>query len=157
MVSIGKRSMFLALFVVSAGLAQSPATKDAPTDPCSLLTPAAVSSTLGDTFGAPQKSVAPRPFMNTVQGTDCRYSTSDGRHDLLFRVYFDPSAAAATDLHSRLKMYFGAGSTAAAVGDESYIDKNQGLHVRKGNVRFFLIGGDVQKLVTLGNAVAGEL
>src|SRR5579864_1202524 len=89
---------------------------DSPPDPCSLLTAAQVSSTLGDKYGAPEKSVAPRPFANTVQGTDCQYKTASGRDQVLFRVYFDASAAQATDLHARLKMFFGAGSTPATVG-----------------------------------------
>lgn len=131
---------------------------DAPADPCSLLTPALVSKTLGDTFGAPQKSAAPRPYAKTVEGTDCQYVTANRRRSLLFRVYFDHSAAEATDLHARLKMFYGGGSTAASVGDEAYIDRSHGLHVRKGNVRFYLEGvDDEKKLTALGNAVAGEL
>ena len=130
---------------------------DAPADPCSLLPAATVSSTLGYTYGAPQKSVAPRPFPNTVQGTDCHYETANGRHELLFRVYFDHSPAEATALHAKLKMWFGSGSTAATVGDEAYVDANHALHARKGNVRFFLDGGDQTKLTALGNAVAGQL
>src|ERR1039457_6226390 len=87
--------------------------------PCSLLTAAQVSSTLGDKYGAPAKSVAPRPFANTVQGTDCQYKTASGQDQVLFRVYFDASAAQATDLHARLKTFFGKGSTPASVGGEA--------------------------------------
>jgi hypothetical protein len=149
----------LALLILLATLsAPSARATDAPVDPCSLLPAATVSSTLGDTYGAPQKSVAPRPFANTVEGTDCHYATANGRHELLFRVYFDHSAAEATDLHARLKMWFGAGSTSATVGDESYFDTHHALHARKGNVRFFLSDGDDQgKLTSLGNGVAGQL
>jgi hypothetical protein len=131
---------------------------DAPADPCSLLPAATVSSTLGDTYGAPQKSVAPRPFPNTVQGTECHYETANGRHELLFRVYFDHSASEATALHAKLKMWFGSGLTPATVGDEAYVDANHALHARKGNVRFFLDGvRDQTKMTSLGNAVAGQL
>jgi hypothetical protein len=158
MPSIGKQSLRLVVFLSAAGLIQVARAADAPADPCSLLTPAAVSTALGDTFGAPQKSIAPRPFANTVQGTDCHYATANGRHELLFRIYFDRSAAEATDLHARLKMFFGSGATEAAVGDEAYFDKNHSLHVRKGNVRFFLSdGNDQKKLTALGNVVAGRL
>jgi hypothetical protein len=111
---------------------------DSPMDPCSLLTAAQVSSTLGDKYGAPERSVAPRPFANTVQGTDCQYKTASGQDQVLFRVYFDASAAQATDLHMRLKMFFGKDSTPANVGDEAYVDRNDAIHVRKGNVRYFL-------------------
>src|SRR5579864_5513599 len=97
---------------------------DSPPDPCSLLTAAQVSSILGDKYGAPEKSVAPRPFANSVQGTDCQYKTGSGQGQLLFRVYFDASAAQAADLHIRLKMFFGKNSTPANVGDEAYVDKD---------------------------------
>jgi hypothetical protein len=136
---------------------------DTPADPCSLLTAAHVSSTMSDNYGAPEKSVAPRPFANTVQGTDCQYKTASGQDQVLFRVYFDVSAAQATDLHARLKMFFGKGSTPASVGDEAYIDKNDAIHVRKGNVRYFvsISHGDTpsgrKQILALAALVAGEL
>jgi hypothetical protein len=134
----------------------------APADPCSLLTAAQVSSTIGKTYGPPEKSVAPRPFPNTAQGTDCQYKTANGRDQVLFRVYFDPSAAQATDLHSRLKAFFGKGSTPANVADEAYVDQSGAIHVRKGNVRYFLsISGDTpngqKQLLALATLVAGQL
>ena len=153
-----KRFHFLALLLCAAGLTQVARATEAPADPCSLLTPAVVSSTLGDTFGAPTKSIAPRPFPNTVQGTDCHYATANGRHELLFRIYFDHSPAEATDLQAKLKKWFGSGSTAASVGEEAYFDANHSLHARKGNVRFFLSdGNDDKKVTALGNVVAGQL
>jgi hypothetical protein len=133
-----------------------------PTDPCSLLTEMQVSSTVGDKYGAPVRSVAPRPFENTVEGTDCQY-TGGGEHHVLFRIYFDVSAAQATDLHARLKMFFGSDSTPATVGDEAYIDRNNAIHVRKGNVRYFLTipHGDTPngrtQLLALAALVAREL
>jgi hypothetical protein len=48
------------------------------------------------------------------------------------------TAAQATDLHTRLKTFYAEGSMPATVGDEAYIDKNNAIHVRKGNVRYFL-------------------
>jgi hypothetical protein len=155
--TINKGSLVIAVFLSAAGLAEVARAANAPADPCSLLTPAAVSTTLGGTFGAPQKSVAPRPFPNTVQGTDCHYETSNGRHELLFRIYYDHSVAEATGLHAKLKMWFGSGSTPATVGDEANLDNHHALHARKGNVRFFLDGGDDKRLTALGNIVAGEL
>jgi hypothetical protein len=136
---------------------------DSPKDPCSLLTAAQVSSTLGDKYGAQEKSVAPRPFPNTVLGTDCHYKTASGQDEVLFRVYFDVSAAQATDLHTRLKMFYGPGSTPATVGDEAYVDKNNAIHVRKGNVRYFLSisRGDTpsgrKQILALAALVAGKL
>ena len=146
------------VFLSAAALVRVAEAKDAPADPCSLLPAATVSSTLGDTFGAPTKTVAPRPFPNTVQGTDCHYATANGRHEVLFRIYFDPSADDATKLHAKLKMWFGAHSTAASMADEAYLDANHSLHARKGNVRFFLSdGNDEKKLTAMGNMIAGEL
>lgn len=136
---------------------------DSPQDPCSLLTAAQVSSTLGDKYGAPEKSVAPRPYANTVQGTDCHYKPVSGQGQVLFRVYFDASAAQATDLHTKLKMFFGQDSTPANVGDEAYVDKQYAIHVRKGNARYFISIGhggtpDGRKQVlTLATLVASEL
>jgi hypothetical protein len=128
-----------------------------------LLTAAQVSSALGDKYGTPEKSVAPRPFANTVQGTDCQYKTASGQDQALFRVYFDASAAQATDLHTRLKTFFGKDSTPANVGDKAYLDRNDAIHVRKGNVRYFLTisHGDTpsgrKQILALAALVAGEL
>ena len=136
---------------------------ESPKDPCSLLTAAQLSSTLGDKYGAPDKSVAPRPFPNTVQGTDCQYKTAGGQDHVLFRVYFDGSPAQATDLHTRLKTIFGKDGTPANVGDEAYVDKGDAIHVRKGNVRYFLTisHGDTpsgrKQLLALAALVSGEL
>jgi hypothetical protein len=107
--------------------------------------------------------VAPRPFRNTVLGTDCHYKTASGQDEVLFRVYFDVSAAQATDLHTRLKTFYAEGSTPVTVGDEAYIDKNSAIHVRKGNVRYFLTisHGDTprgrKQILALAALVAGEL
>lgn len=158
------KRLLIAAFVLLVGFAVPIArATDAPADPCSLLTAAQVSSALGEQYGAPDKSVAPRPFANTVQGTDCHYKTANGREEVLFRVYFDPSAAQATELHARLKMWFGAGSTPASVGDEAYVDKGHSIHVRKGNVRYFIAIGHADtpagqiKLMSLANLIAGEI
>jgi len=129
----------------------------APADPCSLLTAAQVSKSLGQTYGEPAKRVAPRPFANTVQGTDCTYSAG-GSGEVLFRIYFDPSAAAATDLFARLKMFYSPPRPVPGVGDDTYFDPSHGIHIRKGNVRFFLSGGKNEKALTdLAAQVASQL
>ena len=157
-------AVILGMMVLGFGFAEQPArATDSPKDPCSLLTAAQLSSTLGDGYGAPEHSVAPRPFANTAQGTDCQYKAASGRDQVLFRVYFDVSAAQATDLHARLKMFFGKDSTSATVGDEAYVDGNNAIHVRKGNVRYFLSisHGDTpsgrKQILALAALVAGEL
>ncbi len=110
----------------------------APADPCSLLPAAEVSKVAGHAFGEPARSVAPRPYRNTAQGTDCLYPSKGGRGSLLFRVYFDSSPSESAELFKRLSMFFGSGTTVPGVGDETYIDAKHALHERKGNVRFYL-------------------
>ena len=145
-----------ALFAVCLIAASAHATTEPP-DPCSLLTPAQVGSALGSTYTAPTKSVAPRPYANSVPGTDCRYN---GRNQLWFRIYYDGSASDATTLFAKLKMFYSPNIPASGIGDEAYFDKHGALHVRKGNVRFYLDAGtDKQQaaLTKLGQMVAGEL
>ena len=134
---------------------------DAPPDPCSLLPATLVSSTLGGSYGTPEKSTAPRPYSNTVQGTDCTYSSKSGGGQLLFRIYFDHSVDEATGLHAKLKMFYSP-PTPVSVGDEAYFDPHSSIHVRKGNVRYYLSLGDAgaaaQKQITaLATQVAGQL
>jgi hypothetical protein len=151
------------LALVVGFAAQRASATDAPSDPCSLLTAAQLSSALGEKYAAPEKSVAPRPFANTAQGSDCQYKTASGQDPVLFRVYFDASAAQATDLHARLKAFFGKDGTPAIVGDEAYVDKNAAIHVRKGNVRYYLAisHGETptgrKQILALAALVAGEL
>jgi len=118
-----------------------------------------VSKGIGQAYGAPEKSVAPRPYANTVQGSDCHYSAANGNGELLFRIYFDPSAAEATSLFAKLKMFYSPPTPAPGIGDEAYFDPNHGLHVRKGNVRFFLNLGDNtdSQLKAIASLIAGRI
>jgi hypothetical protein len=145
------------LFLI-VGATQWASAAEPPADLCSLLPVAVVSQALGATYTGPTKTVAPRPFPGTNQGTDCTYKSSG--HNLVFRAYVDPSVQAAADLFAKLKMYFGSGSTAVTnLADEAYIDANHGLHVRKGKVRFFLDGGGTtdDKREGLATGIAGQL
>ena len=160
----GRRSLIAALIVA---LHASPAAlaANAPSDPCSLLPGPEVAKAVGHSFDAPVRSVAPRPFPNTVQGTDCLYEARGGREGLQFRIYFDPSASGSAELFKRLQMFFGSGTAVAGVGDEAYFDAKHGLHARKGNVRFYmsLDGTSIapavrEKLLgSLGAGIAGRL
>jgi hypothetical protein len=128
-----------------------------PPDPCSLLTPAQVSSVMQATYAAAVKSVAPAPFANSVTGTDCRYN---GRNPLWFRIYYDASASDATTLFAKLKVFYSPNTPASGIGDEAYFDREGALHVRKGNVRFYInIGTDKQqaRVTNLAQIVAGQL
>lgn len=137
--------------------AQSASAAEPPANLCSLLPVAVVNQVLGATYSSPAKTVAPRPFPNTNEGTDCTYKSS--RHTLLFRIYIDPSPKAATDLFAKLKFYFGSGSTAVTnLGDEAYIDANHGLHIRKGKARYFIDGEATnQQRQTIAAGIAGQL
>lgn len=109
-----------------------------PADLCSLLPAAEVTNTLGQSYTAPQKATAPRPYKNTAEGTDCHYPPKSRGATLWFRTYVDPSPAAATDLFAKLKIFYSPPTPVAGLGDEAYFDSRHGLHVRKGKVRFFL-------------------
>jgi len=160
-----RRSLLIAAFVLGiAVMAQPVRASGLPADPCSLLAAADVSSILGQTYNAPKESVAPRPFLNTVTGTDCNYESAAGGK-LWFRVYADPSPSAAKDLFARLEVFYSPPTPVSHLGDEAYFDPSHALHVRKGNVRFYInlspmdtFSPAVEKeLTNLAKHVAGEL
>ena len=156
MANLNKKSSTAAIFLLVTCSVQLGAAAEPASDLCSLLPVAVVNKTLGKTYDAPLKTVAPRPYANTAEGTDCTYQSKSG--NLLFRVYFDPSPAAAVDLFARLRNFFGKGSTpVVGVGDEAYLDAQHGLHVRKGKVRFFISGSATDKqLRDLASGVVGQ-
>jgi hypothetical protein len=128
----------------------------APADPCSLLSAAEVSRAMSGSYSPPEESVAPRPFVNTVEGKDCHYRAMGG--ELLFRICFDPSPDEATKLFAQLRMFYSPPRPVTGVGDEAYFDSRHGLHARKGNVRFFLQGsGSDERLKELAQVVAKKL
>jgi hypothetical protein len=136
--------------------ATSATASTAPSDPCSLLSAADVNKATGTAYSSPQSTVAPRPYANTAQGTDCHYGS--GSNELLFRIYFDSSADEATSLFARLKMFYSPQTPVSGVGDEAYFDPRRGLHVRKGNARYFLEGSpNNSQLQALAGVVAGKL
>src|SRR5579863_1467272 len=145
------------VLLLVAGSAELARAAEPPSDLCSLLPSATVSKTLAYAYGSPAQSVAPRPFRNANEGTDCKYGS--GLRLLLFRVYVDPSPSASADLFAKLKSYLGDGSTiVSGVGDEAYLDKERGLHVRKGKVRYFLDGSGTPKQKSdLAVGIAGQL
>jgi hypothetical protein len=138
---------------------------NAPADPCALLPAAEVGKVLGREIGEPTRTVAPRPYKNTAEGTDCVYRSKSGHGSLLFRIYFDASPAESTDLFNRLHAFYGVGTSVPGVGDETYMDSKHGLHARKGNARFFLelngidgsSAGKDKPLTTLATGVASRL
>lgn len=127
-------AILVGIFIVPAARAAEP-----PSDLCTLLSPEDVSKALGHPYGAPDKSTAPRPFANTVEGADCRYPAKDGHGKTLwFRAYADASPSQATDLFARLSQFYGTPTQVQGLGDQAYFDKDHALHARKGRVRFYL-------------------
>jgi hypothetical protein len=159
------RSLIQAISLATALASPAAFASKAPADPCSLLPAADVSKVLGHEFAAPLSSVAPRPYKNTAQGTDCLYKSKSGRGSLVFRVYFDASPAESAELQSKLKMFYGTPTPVPGVGDETYIDSKHALHERKGNVRFYLelsgVDGSAatkdKQLATLASAIGGRI
>lgn len=149
-----KRLGVLGLMIAGA-MAAYGATAEPP-DPCSLLSAPEVSRAMSASYATPTKTVAPRPFANTVEGTDCYYGGGGGK--LWFRIYFDPSPDEATRLFAQLRMFYSPPRPVPGLGDDAYFDPHHGLHVRKGNVRYFLQGpGSEENLTALGQMVAKKL
>jgi len=138
MFRLRRRTPVSALILAAALASPAAFAANAPADACSLLPAAELSKAVGRKFDAPARTVAPRPYRNTAQGTDCLYQANGGRVSVLFRVYFDSSPSESADLFKRLQMFFGSGTAVPGVGDEAYMDSKHALHERKGNVRFYL-------------------
>ena len=114
------RLSWVAALLLVACCSELASAAEPPSDLCSLLPSATVGKILRQAYDSPKKSVAPRPYRNTNEGTDCNYGS--GSSLLLFRVYVDPSPAASADLFARLKSFFGQGSTPVnGLGDEAYL------------------------------------
>jgi hypothetical protein len=136
MAYFSKPSLIVTIFFVSICAVHPVRAAEPLGDLCSLLPAAEVSKTLGRAYDAPQKSVAPRPFPNTATGTDCNYLATGSK--LWFRAYVDPSPSAAADLFAKLSKFYGTPTPITGLGDEAYFDKDHALHVRKGQVRFYI-------------------
>jgi hypothetical protein len=129
-------SLIAATFVLTTCAVHSARATEPPDDLCSLLPAAEVSKTLGRAYESPQKSVAPRPYANTAEGTDCNYLAKGSK--LWFRAHVDPSPSAAADLFARLGKFYSPQTPVPGLGDEAYFDPAHALHVRKGKVRFYI-------------------
>ncbi|HKF21412.1 MAG TPA: hypothetical protein VKE93_07580 [Candidatus Angelobacter sp.] len=164
MVHLRKLLFVAAVVAVTSCAAVSAATREPPANLCSLLSAADVSKTLGQTYDAPQESVAPRPFPNTNTGTDCNYLSKSG-NKLWFRAYVDSSPSEAADLFAKLSKFYGTPKPVKGLGDEAYFDQEDALHVRKGKVRFYINLSTMQtfnpakqkQIRALANLVAGRL
>jgi hypothetical protein len=136
MAHLRKVSLMAAAFLVTTCAVYSASAIEPPADLCTLLPAAEVSKTLGKTYDSPEKSVAPRPYANTAEGTDCNYAAKGSK--LWFRAYVDPSPSAATELFAKLGKFYSPQTSIAGLGDEAYFDPQHALRVRKGEVRFYL-------------------
>lgn len=140
------------------GLGAAAAT-ELPADLCSLLPVAQVSQVTGQGYDSPTKTVAPRPYANTVQGTDCNYKQTKGSGHILFRAYADPSPSEATSLFARLGPFYSPQTPVPGLGDQAYLDPKHGLHVLKGRVRFFISmdNFDEKQIKALANGIVRQL
>lgn len=137
------------------------AAKDLPADVCSLLTTQQLQKTLKQTFGAAVKTSAPPAYRGQSEGTNCRYSDSSGRHEVVLIVYVDHSPDEAKQTFDKLSAWYPAASKPSGIGDSAYIDKSHAIHVLKGSVRYFINPGSSsssdQQVQDLANAVAAQL
>jgi hypothetical protein len=160
MAGLSEKSLIAVAFLVGSWGVPFARATEPPPDLCSLLPAAQVSKTLGRTYDSPVKSVAPRPYANTAEGTDCNYSAKGGTN-LLFRAYVDPSPSAAKELFAKLKIFYSPPTAVPDLGDEAYFDPKHAIHVRKGKVRFYLALRDdpaaEKPLKDLATQVVGRL
>jgi len=158
-------SLIAATFLAAFCAAQHAGATVAPSDPCSLLTTTDLNTATGQSYAAPTKSTAPRPYKNTVEGTDCHYEPSGKGSSLLFRIYFDNSPDEATGLFAKLKMFYSPPTPVSGIADDTYLDPSHAIHARKGNVRYFLQLSDMrintsakeQQLESLATLITGRL
>jgi hypothetical protein len=163
MAQMRKFSLIAVTFLLSISSIRSARAAEPPADLCSLLSATEVSKILGQTYSAPQKSVAPRPYANTAEGTDCNYMSKNGK--LWFRAYVDPSASASSELFTKLKLFYSPPTPVAGIGDEAYFDPQHAIHVRKGKVRYYLNLSPInsftpaieKQIKDLASRVAGQL
>lgn len=151
--------LLLTIVVAGSAYGLKATAAELPADLCSLLPVAQVSQVTGQGYDSPTKTVAPRPFANTVQGTDCSYKQSKGSGHILLRVYADPSPSEATSLFARLKPYYSPPTLVPGLGDQAYLDPKHGLHVLKGRVRFFISmdNFDEKQIKALANGIVPQL
>jgi hypothetical protein len=110
-----------------------------PSDLCALLPASQIGNVLGQPFGAPERSPAPKVYTNTAMGTRCGYESDNGAASVVFIVYMESSPAVAQDTFNRVRAFFWGGgkSTAVAgIGDSAYRDGNGALHVLKGRAHY---------------------
>jgi hypothetical protein len=126
-------------FSLPAFSANAAAAKDLPSDICSLLGAQQLQKTLGQPFGAAQKTTAPSPFSGLNTGTNCQYiGQKDVSQHVTLVVYVDRSPAEAKETFEKLSAWYPAISKPSGIGDSAYIDKNHAIHVLKGSVRYFI-------------------
>lgn len=153
---ISKSVLAVAAFLLLGCVAKAAKATAAPSAPCSLLAPADINSATGGNYGPPESSRAPKPFASSGPGTDCNYKS--GRDGLQFRIYFDPSTDGAKTLFNELKGFFPKKNAPPGLGDDAYFDDDNGLHVLKGNVRFYLIGSPTNaQLQTIATGLAKRI
>lgn len=111
-----------------------------PSDPCSLLSLAALQQAVGEAFATPTSTVANSGGATVILGATCQYSAPSGNGDVSFIIFQDPSATVAKQQFDNFKLSFPAAANGqiSGLGDDAYIDTNDALHARKSNIRFYI-------------------
>src|SRR5579863_8918984 len=132
------RAFSIAMFLSLAAVCGNPAlqAKDPPSDACTMLPAAQLAKVLEQPYGSPIKTVAPKAFRNSPEGTDCTYKTGKGpQRTLLFRIYVESSPAAAKETFDKLSPYYGPNTSVTGPWDTGYLDKGHAIHIQKGKER----------------------
>jgi hypothetical protein len=118
---------------------QSGRTVNLPTDPCSLISLAALKQAVNDDFNAPTQTVADAGGVPVVSGAQCVFETAYG-DGVIFIVFQDATVADAQSQFAHFKQFFppAANGQLSGIGDEAYIDSQHSLHGRKDNIRYYI-------------------
>jgi hypothetical protein len=133
------------MFFVTVG-ARAAAAQTAPTDPCAQLTPAQVSTALGETVSTGQKS-----------GTKtCTWVANKPTHQIVSLMYFPPG-----DWNTIKTPMMGVTKTAVGgIGDDALavtLEKFVTLYVKKGNTTFMVKvygGSDTARELAIEKSIA---
>jgi hypothetical protein len=128
-------------------------------DPCSWLTSADFTKTLGHSVAATGHSAAPPAYRGQNPGTKCEYGA--GAVELI--AYVDHSPTEAKTTFAKLSFFYPATSHPSGIGDEAYIDNQHAIHVLKGSTRFYIQVSSSDKVTVekqvqdLAKAVAAKI
>jgi hypothetical protein len=119
-----------------------------PVERCEVLPASTVRQLLAKSF------TAKKPPVPGAMGTDCMY-TDGNRAKLWFRLASYGTQKDASRTFNLFKV--GDTETASGLGDETFFDSQDGLHVRKGSTWFFVEGPERPELIELAKAIMSKV